>query len=238
MCGIFGFVATDNESRGPNLRRLHTIARATEARGPHAFGFAWIDAHGRLRMFKQTGRISDHLGVLTMAADARILIGHCRYATHGDYRNNLNNHPHTVDGGWLVHNGIIRNYVEICEAYGFAPVTDCDSEVLGLLIEQIDGNLTQRCSAAVEETIGNLAMFALWRNPQRMIAVKRGNPLHLGFNNEGTWLASLGDGLPNARVVPDRSVLSFSLKEGKYVAHESNLPEWQSEPAPFDRSLF
>lgn len=60
MCGVFGFVSNGGKI---NMERLQTIARATERRGPHSFGFAWIDARGRLRCFKQTGRISDHLGL-------------------------------------------------------------------------------------------------------------------------------------------------------------------------------
>ena len=66
------------------MKRLEAIARVTMRRGPHAFGFAWIDSRGRLKMFKKTGRIVDHLSLLAMAQDAQFLIGHCRYATHGD----------------------------------------------------------------------------------------------------------------------------------------------------------
>jgi len=100
MCGVFGFVSS-GEGR-LNLAALKRIARVTESRGPHAFGFAWIDGRGRLHCFKQTGRITDSLALLGMAAGARMLIGHCRYATHGDYRQNINNHPHAADGGWIV----------------------------------------------------------------------------------------------------------------------------------------
>jgi glutamine phosphoribosylpyrophosphate amidotransferase len=72
MCGVFGFVSYDG--KGPNLKRLRRIAEVTMARGPHAFGFAWLDWAGRLKMFKQTGRIVDHLDLLTMAANVEISI--------------------------------------------------------------------------------------------------------------------------------------------------------------------
>ena len=78
---------------GPDLKLLRRLATVTEQRGPHAFGFAWVDGRGRLRSYRQTGRITDHLGLLAAARDARLLIGHTRWATQGDPADNLNNHP-------------------------------------------------------------------------------------------------------------------------------------------------
>src|SRR4051794_19773954 len=147
MCGLFGFVSRDGGA--VNLETLGRIAEITERRGPHAFGFAWIDQRGRLKCYKQTGRISDHLGLLAMARDARMLIGHCRYATQGSPEENINNHPHPADGGWLVHNGQIRNYDRLVDTLDLCPVSGCDSEVLGLLVERGAGSLLDRCIAAV-----------------------------------------------------------------------------------------
>lgn len=203
MCGVFGFVA--GGKRELNLARLERIAKATESRGPDAFGFAWIDGRGHLRCFKQTGRISHSLSLLAMAADARMLIGHCRYATHGDHRSNVNNHPHPADGGWIVHNGTLPSYRDVIADFELAPVTDCDSEVLGLLIEALDGRLSQRCARAVEVVAPSrgatlfeqpLVMLGLWHRPGRMVVIRRGNPLHFGQAREGTYIASLPDNLP------------------------------------------
>jgi glucosamine--fructose-6-phosphate aminotransferase (isomerizing) len=214
MCGVFGFVSEGG--RGPNLGRLREMAKATESRGPHAFGFAWVDSRGRLKMFKAPGRISKNLGLLTMAEDAQMLIGHCRYATHGTPRNNLNNHPHPVDGGWFVHNGVIRNQPDLVEGYWLNPVTECDSEVLGLLIEELDGTLIERAIGAAQLCEGPLALLALWRSPRRLIAVRAGNPLHVGELAHGTYLASLKDGLPGTPfMLRDRSALSFAVKDNK-----------------------
>ena len=195
MCGVFGFMAHRD---GPvNLKVVRRMAANTMNRGPHAFGFAWVDSRDRLRCFKQTGRIVDHLGLLAMAADAKILIGHCRFATHGTPANNLNNHPHPCDGGWIVHNGVIGAYEEIVARRDLRPVTECDSEVLGLIIEQEDGNLLERCvKATLESGRTPLVMLGLWARPHRLVIVRRGNPLSVGKTKVGTYFASLPDALP------------------------------------------
>jgi glucosamine 6-phosphate synthetase-like amidotransferase/phosphosugar isomerase protein len=223
MCGVFGFVATGQGRL--NLDRLKRIAKVTESRGHDAFGFAWIDARGRLRCFKQMGRITDALGLLSMMGDARMLIGHCRWATHGDQRRNINNHPHPADGGWIVHNGTLPDYRDVIEERGLAPVTECDSEVLGLLIEQLDGTLAQRCSAAVRiaspryDSERPLVMLGLWK-PGRLVMIRRGNPLHFSQVREGTYLASLPDDLPGSpRSVKNGSLQRFTL--GKKFHYQS-----------------
>src|SRR5215468_9084244 len=139
MCGVFGYVSRNGKPIDPGV--LCRIAAVTERRGQHAWGLAWIDAKGRLKCFKQKGRITCALGLLRMAADARLLIGHCRYATQGDPRDNITNHPHPCDGGWFVHNGMIREYDSLLGRFGLNPVSECDSEVLGLLVEQEEGTL-------------------------------------------------------------------------------------------------
>lgn len=227
MCGIFGYVAAEGKRFDP--KRLEAIARATESRGHHAFGFAWIDARGRLKMFKRSGRITDYLGALSMARDARMLIGHCRFATHGRPENNLNNHPHTCDGGWIVHNGVIGAHEEINEGYMLSPVTRCDSETLALLIEELDGTLVDRALKASKICAsGPLAMMGLWRSPQRLVALRANDqPLHTGANSDGTYLASLATGLPAARPLPDDSAISFSIKnhETRVLRHSLSSVE-------------
>ena len=225
MCGVFGFVSYDG--KGPAIGQLQKIATATMRRGAHAFGFAWIDGAGRLHSFKQSGRIVDSIGLLGLAEDARMLIGHCRFATHGEPGNNLNNHPHPADGGWIVHNGVVGEYERIVERNDFFPVTECDSEVLGLLIEQADGTLSERCRSAVREAWDNpLVMLGLWSRPNRLVVLREGNPLHVGTIGDGKrfYLGSLREGLPGAvSAVKDGTGLEFTRRgvrrlRGKAVA--------------------
>lgn len=196
MCGVFGFIS--NENRPVDLKTLRTIARVTETRGRHAFGFAWVDRCGRMKAFRQKGRITDHLGLLAMAVDATMLIGHCRFATQGDPDDNTNNHPHRSDRGYIVHNGMIRDFVEIARTHRLPLQTDCDSEVLALLIERFSGSMIHRCCRSVDQVdaAAPLVMLGLWSRPRRLIAIRRGNPLCTSETSEGIYLASLAEGMP------------------------------------------
>jgi glucosamine 6-phosphate synthetase-like amidotransferase/phosphosugar isomerase protein len=218
ICGIFGYIA-DGDGKA-DLERLRRIARETMRRGPHAFGFAWVDGKGHLRMYKQAGRIVDALGLLAMARDARMLIGHCRWATHGTPDNNLNNHPHPVDGGWLVHNGVIPDYEGIVRDFRFRPVTRCDSELFGLLVERREGTLLRRMIDA-SGLAGEkpLTLAGIWNRPGRLVLVRRGNPLCLGTAAEGSYFASLPGGLPDgAEEMPDESAIEFTKGKMRAVA--------------------
>ncbi len=210
MCGIFGFVAKDDDCQ-MNMGVIQRLAKITESRGRHAWGLAWVDSQNRIRMYKQTGKISDSLGVLAMARDAKMLIAHCRYATHGDPENNLNNHPHPIDGGWLVHNGVIRDYHRLLFEHGLMPNTECDSEVIGLLYEDQTGSPLARSAKVLALTKGKSPMtwMALWRD-RMIVARANGQPLSMGETSKGYYLASLADGLPGkVKEFGDDSVISF-----------------------------
>jgi glucosamine--fructose-6-phosphate aminotransferase (isomerizing) len=197
MCGIFGYVAKgDKRLDLPTIKR---IAEVTMTRGPHAWGMAWVDGAGKLRTYKQTGRIVDAIGLLALAADARLMIGHCRYATHGDPSDNLNNHPHDGGDSYVVHNGVIHHYRTLVERHSLRMHTQCDSEVLGLMLQKFRGKPMARAAKTAREAMGTspFAMMALW--PDRLVAARaNGQPLHVGQTRDAYYLASLRPGLPGA----------------------------------------
>ncbi len=194
MCGIFGFITKNGH--GPDPQRLREIARVTQRRGAHAFGLAWLGADNRIRTFKRPGPATDNLDDLDLCRGASIVLGHCRWATHGAPDQNANNHPHPAGRGWLVHNGVVINHRELVARYGLATQTECDSEVLGLLMAKLPGSLLRRGVLTAGASHGALAILGLWRNPARLLVLRRGKPLHFGETRQGFYFASLPQGLP------------------------------------------
>jgi glucosamine--fructose-6-phosphate aminotransferase (isomerizing) len=210
MCGLFGFVSKNDQQI--DLSILREVAEVTMRRGPHAWGLAWVDRSGRLRTFKQSGRVVDSLGLLSMAEGATLLVGHCRFATHGDPSDNSNNHPHSAGRGLVVHNGVIHHYRDLVHRHGLKMRTQCDSEVIGLMAQKFKGTPFVRMAKACREAMGSspFASLAIW--PDRVIATTaNGQPLHVSESRNAYWLASLSDGLPGrVSKFPQGQVLEFA----------------------------
>lgn len=214
MCGIFGFVTRQGE--GPEIARLRRLALITQTRGEHAFGLAWLNADGRIETFKRPGAAQHYLDELERCRDAIIVVGHCRYATHGSPADNRNNHPHPVGSGQFVHNGVVHNHEDLVERYGLRPQTQCDSEVLGLLMARCPGTTNQRAAWAANQAMGDLAMLAIWRKPARLLVARRGRPLHFGRASHGYYFASLPEGLPGrAQAVHDGTSRVVGYQDGE-----------------------
>jgi glucosamine--fructose-6-phosphate aminotransferase (isomerizing) len=224
MCGIFGFITKDG--RGPDVPRLKCIAAATEQRGRHAFGLAWVSRDGRLNTLKCPGPATSNLRDLDACADALLVIGHCRHATHGSPADNRNNHPHRAGRGWLVHNGVVHNYRELADAHRLARATECDSEVLGSLIARFSGSLLARAARTAAAAQYPLAFLGAWRNPARLLLVRNGNPLHIGATPRACYFGSLPIGLPgDATAFPDgfAAVLTYERGSLRYEIQRTRL---------------
>lgn len=229
MCSIVGFVA--RKGHRLNFMRLAELIAGNESRGPHAFGFSWVDENGRIRSYKQPGKFSAHAGLLGIMSGARMVIAHLRWATHGSADENINNHPHPVDGGWLVHNGVVTNQDELVVNNRLWQSSDCDTEVIGMLAENSpEKTRRMRMEDAVTQTTGSCCVLALWGGGDpRLIAVKRGNPLCVFNANEGVYLASTPEGMParnkHLEVVVDGTSMEYSYaNDGRMMLTKSGVP--------------
>jgi glucosamine--fructose-6-phosphate aminotransferase (isomerizing) len=219
MCGIFGFITKDG--RGPDLARLRRIAAETQTRGDHAFGLAWIGAKGAIHTFKRPGPATAHLGDLDPCRGAAAMIGHCRWATHGRPEDNRNNHPHPAGRGWFVHNGVVTNHESLVRTFRLAPQTECDSEVLGLLMARFPGALGYRAARTAEVADGRLAILGLWRKPARLLIVRNGNPLCFGETAGGVYFGSLPEGLPGKVTAITEKYVGVLTFDGRRLRHDA-----------------
>lgn len=213
MCGLFGFITS--HGAGPEVHRLQQLALATQTRGTHAFGLAWLEADGAIQTWKQPAAAGRCLDQLDRCREALVVIGHCRYATHGSPLDHRNNHPHVAGRGYIMHNGVVWNHAELARRYGLRPRGQCDSEILGLLLARGSGTITRRAAWTTERAIGDLALLGVWRRPSRLLVVRRGNPLHVGQGPEGHYFASLPEGLPGpVRAMADHTAFVLAYDQG------------------------
>ena len=112
---------------------------------------------------------------------------------------NRNNHPHAAGRGWIVHNGQVLNYMVLVRQYGLVQRTECDSEVLGLLMARFRGSILQRARQAALAATGHLAILGIWRNPsaavgraRRQAVALRADQARVLFRQPAGWVARQG----------------------------------------------
>jgi len=193
MCGIVGYIG--NREAYPilikGLKRL-------EYRGYDSAGIALLN--GGMTVFKKAGKVSDLEKIVDPSHTAATIgIGHTRWATHGE-PNDVNAHPQLSQSGDLaiIHNGIIENYSALKEALkvrGYTFKSDTDTEVLVNLIEEVQKQentaLENAVRIALNEVVGAYAIVVLNRkNPDQLIAARKGSPMVIGIGQDEFFIAS------------------------------------------------
>src|SRR6059036_100810 len=192
MCGIVGYVG--KRTAAPvvleGLRRL-------EYRGYDSAGLAVVN--GGMQIFRAPGRIAvleRELG--SQLPEGTTAIAHTRWATHG-VPNTVNAHPHADCGGTiaLVHNGIIENVGALRQALtqrGHVFRSQTDTEVLAHLIEETHTKgtpLVDATAAALRQVEGAYGIAVISaREPDTLVAARRGSPLLVAIGNGENWVAS------------------------------------------------
>ena len=185
MCGIVGITSTNQFSAKDLIGSLKRL----EYRGYDSFGFATNGGH----VEKFVGEIRDDIISDVSSSTA---ISHCRWATHGSVTQ-LNAHPHADCTGklFIVHNGIISNYVGLRQKladHGHKFLSQTDSEVIAHFFEEELKTKTIE-NAVVEffsHTEGEFSVLLVRKNDNKIYAFKRGSPLVLGVGKGNNILAS------------------------------------------------
>jgi glucosamine 6-phosphate synthetase-like amidotransferase/phosphosugar isomerase protein len=120
MCGITGMILGNKNRTKKELDNLindfNNLTVACTIRGRHATGVYIVNPDGIITTkmpLSAEEAIDTHSWQEVMAKvtnDTIAVIGHVRYATHGDPIVNANNHPLINENIIGVHNGIITNY--------------------------------------------------------------------------------------------------------------------------------
>jgi glucosamine--fructose-6-phosphate aminotransferase (isomerizing) len=191
MCGIVGYVGP--RSATPLL--IEGLKRL-EYRGYDSAGVAVMNGKG-VETRRAAGKISRLEGALASEpVHGTLGIAHTRWATHGP-PTERNAHPHTDEKREVavVHNGIVENATALrtmLEKTGHTFSSDTDTEVIAHLIESAyDGNLedaVMEALALVDGTYGIAVMHG--REPNKLVAARKGSPLLVGVGDGETFVAS------------------------------------------------
>jgi glucosamine--fructose-6-phosphate aminotransferase (isomerizing) len=191
MCGIIGYIGSK-----PCVDIVFDGLKRLEYRGYDSAGIAVLH-DGQIVTSKESGKLENLRPLLAqLPREARIGIGHTRWATHGlPTRDNA--HPHVSERLALIHNGIIENYKELkaeLQAKGVRFRSETDTEVVAHLIgEEIKTGRDPR--SALNRVIKRLeGAFSLAlisdQDPQHIYLAKQGSPLVIGLGQGENFFGS------------------------------------------------
>jgi glutamine---fructose-6-phosphate transaminase (isomerizing) len=182
--------------------------RSLEYRGYDSAGIALIE-DGTLQIRRASGKLKNLEELIAkQPVKGQFGVGHTRWATHGRPTEE-NAHPHRDCKGRIVvaHNGIIENYLALKRSLteeGHKFTTETDTEVIAHLIEKhFKGNLEDAVVKTLAELKGLFAFTCVCADdPQKIVAVREGNPLIVGaIEGEGFVASDVPAMLPYTRSI-------------------------------------
>src|SRR5439155_9055688 len=191
MCGIFGYVGP----RDP-VPIIMGGLRSLEYRGYDSAGIAIVE-DGHLQVRRSSGKLRNLEELLAkQPVTGHFGLGHTRWATHGrPTEENAHSHRDCIRRIVVAHNGIIENYLSLKRRLleeGHKFTTETDTEFIAHLMKKyFDGNLEQAVLKVVEQLKGLYAFTVVSADdPQKIVAVREGNPLIVGATDGEGFVAS------------------------------------------------
>ena len=192
MCGIIAAASTRNVGK-LLVQGLHKM----EYRGYDSAGIALHQENSitHLRALGKVQLLEDMM--ISEKPKSKLGIAHTRWATHGE-PSKANAHPHkSKDKVYIVHNGIIENYIGLKEALvkdGYEFSSQTDSELIAHLLDSYleKGNsMIDAMYLAKEKLEGAYAIAAIDMNNNNSLVVARNkSPLLLGIGTDEMLAAS------------------------------------------------
>ena len=193
MCGIVGYIATDNEQYEKARRGFFKYALMLDTlRGQDSTGVITIDKKFSVKRYKTLSpgfTFAPSKQFEKQIPNGWCCIGHNRAATVGKV-NISNAHPFRIGDISLVHNGTLINYGRSLLTYDHK--LDVDSQQIVLSLNEA----TPEGAREVLESIhGDFAI--VWvdeRDKSINMARNNARPLHLSFNYDRTLMLFMSDG--------------------------------------------
>ena len=217
MCGICAGIGKTSQTKN-----VVDGLKILEYRGYDSCGIAFVE-NEKLKFVKSVGQIKQ-LEEKTKAILSNVVIGHTRWATHGEV-NEANAHPHfSSDGKFaVVHNGIIENYKQLKQNLKVKLKSETDTEVYVNLIASQKGSALQKIISASKKVIGSFAFALLSQGENKIYLGKRNSPLYVAQNQSETWAAS------DLSVFVDKFEDCFVLEDDEFAVIDENKVEFFDE---------
>lgn len=189
MCGIIGYIGKKQP-----VNFLLEGLKKLEYRGYDSSGIA-IKENENIQIIRSIGRIKDleNKTKNTKLLNGNIGIAHTRWATHGEPTEE-NAHPHQVGNVTLVHNGIIENAEELREnliADGVKFKSETDTEVACAVINKYyEKDPIAAITKALKELKGSYAFGIIFKDSNKLYAVRKDSPLIIGIGEDENYIAS------------------------------------------------
>jgi glucosamine--fructose-6-phosphate aminotransferase (isomerizing) len=192
MCGIIA--AASNRNVGKLLvQGLHKM----EYRGYDSAGIALHQNNGiaHLRTLGKVQLLEEKM--IAEKPKSKLGIAHTRWATHGE-PSEINAHPHnSQDSVYIVHNGIIENYVELREDLkkdGYEFISQTDSELIAHLLDLYINqgqSMIDAMYSAKEKLEGAYAIAAIdIKDNTNLVIARNKSPLLIGIGTDEMFAAS------------------------------------------------
>ena len=189
MCGIIGYIGKKQP-----VNFLLDGLKKLEYRGYDSSGIA-IKENENIQIIRSIGRIKDleNKTKNTKLLNGNIGIARTRWATHGEPTEE-NAHPHQVGNVTLVHNGIIENAEELRENLitdGVKFKSETDTEVACAVINKYyEKDPIAAITKALKELKGSYAFGIIFKDNDKLYAVRKDSPLIIGIGEEENYIAS------------------------------------------------